>query len=200
MSNYLDNYVGVWERFAEFTKAHPDYRVKTHVLAESLAKECDVYIVKTEIFRTEVDANPWTTGLSSEVKTKQYALELAETGSLQRALQLAGYLAKPNGSKSNQSHYKPIQTTSEKLAEFVKEQRPDDPEPIVHNIQHLVDELGAEIVDEVPICNHGAMVLKQGNKEGKDYRGWVCSSKDRNEQCPAKWMKIDESGKWVFRK
>jgi hypothetical protein len=200
MSNYLDNYVGVWERFAEFTKAHPDYRVKTHVLAESLAKECDVYIVKTEIFRTEVDANPWTTGLSSEVKTKQYALELAETGSLQRALQLAGYLAKPNGSKSNQSHYKPIQTTSEKLAEFVKEQRPEDPEPIVHNIQHLVDELGAEIVDEVPICNHGAMVLKQGNKEGKDYRGWVCSSKDRNEQCPAKWMKIDESGKWVFRK
>jgi hypothetical protein len=200
MSNYLDNYVGVWERFAEFTKAHPDYRVKTHVLAESLAKECDVYIVKTEIFRTEVDANPWTTGLSSEVKTKQYALELAETGSLQRALQLAGYLAKPNGSKPNQSHYKPIQTTSEKLAEFVKEQRPEDPEPIVHNIQHLVDELGAEIVDEVPICNHGAMVLKQGNKEGKDYRGWVCSSKDRNEQCPAKWMKIDESGKWVFRK
>ncbi len=50
MSNYLDNYVGVWERFAEFTKAHPDYRIKTHVLAESLAKECDVYIVKTEIF------------------------------------------------------------------------------------------------------------------------------------------------------
>ena len=113
---------------------------------------------------------------------------------------MAGYLAKPNGSKPHQSHYKPIQTTSEKLAEFVKEQRPEDPEPIVHNIQHLVDELGAEIVDEVPICNHGAMVLKQGNKEGKDYRGWVCSSKDRNEQCPAKWMKIDESGKWVFRK
>jgi hypothetical protein len=200
MSNYLDNYVGVWERFAEFTKAHPDYRVKTHVLAESLAKECDVYIVKTEIFRSEVDANPWTTGLSSEVKTKQYALELAETGSLQRALQLAGYLAKPNGSKSNQSHYKPIQTTSKELGEFIKEQRPEDPEPIVHNIEHLIETLGAEIADEVPICNHGAMVLKQGNKEGKDYRGWVCSSKDRNEQCPAKWMKVDESGKWVFRK
>jgi len=200
MSNYLDNYVGVWERFAEFTKAHPDYRIKTHVLAESLAKECDVYIVKTEIFRTEVDANPWTTGLSSEVKTKQYALELSATGSLQRALQLAGYLAKPNGTKPNQSHYKPIQTTSAKLAEFVREQRPDDPEPIVHNIEHLVEALGAEIADEVPICNHGPMVLKTGNKEGKDYRGWVCTSKDRQEQCPAKWMKVDESGKWVFKK
>ena len=200
MSNYLDNYVGVWERFAEFTKAHPDYRIKTHVLAESLAKECDVYIVKTELFRTEVDANPWTTGLSSESKSKQYALELAETGSLQRALQLAGYLAKPTGAKPYQSHQKPIQTTSKALADFVKEQRPDDPEPIHHNIEHLVETLGAEIADEVPICNHGAMVLKTGNKEGKDYRGWVCSSRNRDDQCPAKWMKVDESGKWVFKK
>ena len=43
------------------------------------------------------------------------------------------------------------------------------------------------------------MVLKTGNKEGKDYRGWVCSSRNRDDQCPAKWMKVDESGKWVFK-
>jgi hypothetical protein len=199
MSNYLDDYVGTWERFKAFAKDHPDYRIKTHVLEESLAKECDVYIVKTEIYRTEVDANPWTTGLSSESKSKQYALELAETGSLSRALNLAGYLAKPNP-KPYQSHNKPIQTTSKELGEFVKAQRPDDPAPIVHNIDHLIETLGAEIADEVPICNHGAMMLKTGNKEGKDYRGWVCTSKNRDEQCPAKWMKVDESGKWVFRK
>ena len=200
MSNYLDDYVGTWERFKIFAQENPDYRIKTHVLEESLAKECDVYIVKTELFRTEVDANPWTTGLSSESKSKQYALELAETGSLQRALQLAGYLAKPTGTKPYQSHQKPIQTTSKALADFVKEQRPDDPEPIHHNIEHLVETLGAEIADEVPICNHGAVVLKTGNKEGKDYRGWVCPSRNRDDQCPAKWMKVDESGKWVFKK
>ncbi len=104
MSNYLDDYVGTWERFKQFAQENPDYRIKTHVLEESLAKECDVYIVKTEIYRTEVDSNPWTTGLSSESKSKQYALELAETGSLSRALNLAGYLAKPNGTKPYQSH------------------------------------------------------------------------------------------------
>ena len=119
---------------------------------------------------------------------------------MQRALQLAGYLAKPTGTKPYQSHQKPIQTTSKALADFVKEQRPDDPEPIHHNIEHLVETLGAEIADEVPICNHGAMVLKTGNKEGKDYRGWVCPSRNRDDQCPAKWMKVDESGKWVFKK
>ena len=200
MSNYLDDYVGVQDRLKQFISEYPDYRIKTHVLEEALVKECDVYIVKVELYRTEADANPWTTGLSSESKAKQYALELAETGALGRALNLAGYFAKPAGSKAWASHNKPIETTSKKLAEFVKEQRPDDPAPIHHNIDHLIETLGAEIADEVPICNHGAMVLKNGVKDGNEYRGWVCSSRDREAQCPAKWMKIDSDGKWVFKK
>ena len=195
MSNYLDNYVGVWERYREFITQFPDYRIKTHVLQESLTKDCDVYIVKTELYRTEADAHPWTTGLSSEQKSKQYALELAETGSLQRALQLAGWFA-----KSEQTHQKPIQTTSKALGEFVKEQRPNDPEPVVWDVEHMVKELGAEVIDEVPLCNHGPMVLKSGTKEGKEYRGWVCPERNREAQCPARWMKIGSDGRWEFKK
>ena len=194
MSNYLEDYVGTWERYKQFIEAYPDYRIKTHVLAESLAKECDVYIVKCEIWRTEADANPWTTGLSSESKQKQYALELAETGSISRALNLAGYLAKPNAPK------KPIQTTKPELAEFIKESRPNDPEPIVWDVSAIAEEFGAEVVDEIPICNHGPMILKQGNKEGKEYRGWVCTERNKSAQCPARWMKIGSDGKWAFQR
>jgi len=200
MSNYLDDYVGVQDRLKAFIKDYPDYRIKTHCLAESLVKECDVYIVKVELYRTEADPNPFATGLSTESKAKQYALELAETGALGRALNLAGYYAKPSGNKPYQSHSKPIQTTSRRLGEFVQEQRPDDPAPIVHNIDHLIETLGAEIADEVPICNHGAMVLKNGVKDGNEYRGWVCANKNRDEQCKPRWMKIDSDGKWVFKK
>ena len=200
MSDFLKDYVGVQDRLTQFIKDYPDYRIKTHCLAESLVKECDVYIVKVELYRTEADPNPFATGLSTESKSKQYALELAETGALGRALNLAGYYAKPTTSKPFQSHSKPIQTTSKQLGEFVKEQRPDDPAPIVHNIDHLIETLGAEIADEVPICNHGAMVLKTGVKDGNEYRGWVCPARDRDAQCPAKWMKIDSDGKWVFKK
>ncbi len=195
MSNYLDDYVSVQDRLKEFINAFPDYRIKTHVLEESLTPNCDVYIVKTELYRTEADAAAWTTGLSSESKQKQYALELAETGSLGRALNLAGYFAKPN-----QTPKKPIQTTKPALAEFVKEQRPNDPEPIVWDVSAIAEELGAEVIDEIPICNHGPMILKQGSKEGKEYRGWVCTERDKSRQCPAKWMKIGSDGKWAFQK
>jgi hypothetical protein len=195
MSNYLDDYVSVQDRLKEFINAYPDYRIKTHVLEESLTPNCDVYIVKTELYRTEADAAAWTTGLSSESKQKQYALELAETGSLGRALNLAGYFAKPN-----QTPKKPIQTTKPALAEFIKEQRPNDPEPIVWDVSAIAEELGAEVIDEIPICNHGPMILKQGSKEGKEYRGWVCTERDKSRQCPAKWMKIGSDGKWAFQK
>ena len=195
MSNYLDDYVSVQDRLKEFINAYPDYRIKTHVLEESLASSCDVYIVKTELYRTEADAAPWTTGLSSESKQKQYALELAETGSLGRSLNLAGFFAKPSGAPK-----KPIQTTKPELAQFVKEQRPNDPEPIVWDVSAIAEELGAEVIDEIPICNHGPMILKQGNKEGKEYRGWVCTERDKSRQCPAKWMKIGSDGKWAFQK
>ena len=195
MSNYLDDYVSVQDRLKEFINAYPDYRIKTHVLEESLTGACDVYIVKVELYRTEADSVAWTTGLSSESKSKQYSLELAETGALGRALNLAGYFAKPSGIPK-----KPIQTTKPELAEFVKEQRPNHPEPVVWDVSAIAEELGAEIVDEIPLCSggDGPMVLKTGTKEGKEYRGWVCSTPKSGH--PAKWMRIGSDGKWTFQR
>jgi hypothetical protein len=195
MSNYLDDYVSVQDRLKEFINAYPDYRIKSHVLEESLIPTCDVYIVKVELYRTEADSAAWTTGLSSESKSKQYALELAETGALGRALNLAGYFAKPSGTPK-----KPIQTTNKALAEFVADQRPNDPEPIVWDVSHIAEQFGAEVIDEVPLCGNGCgpMILKQGTKEGKEYRGWVCPIAKSGH--PARWMKIGADGHWVFQK
>lgn len=195
MSNWLEDYEGVWDRFERFKKDFPDYRHKSHILAESLHPQSEVFIIKTELYRTWNDAEPFATGLSSEVKSKQYSVELCETGSLGRALQMAGYPA-----KTKQSHRKPIQTTKPELAEFVAEQRPNDPEPIVWDVSEIAKELGAEIIDEVPLCTGGCgpMVLKTGTKEGREYRGWVCPQPKSGHQ--AKWMKIGPDGKWSFAK
>ncbi len=47
------------------------------------------------------------------------------------------------------------------------------------DVSAIANQLGAEIIDEIPLCSggDGAMVLKTGTKEGKEYRGWVCPIK-----------------------
>ena len=105
----------------------------------------------------------------------------------------SGFFAKPSGAPK-----KPIQTTKPELAQFVKEQRPNDPEPIVWDVTAIAEEFGAEVIDEIPLCNHGPMILKQGTKEGKEYRGWVCPTPKSGH--PAKWMRIGSDGKWTFQR
>jgi hypothetical protein len=100
----------------------------------------------------------------------------------------------------NQGPKKPIETTKPALAEFIKEQRPNDPEPIVWDVSAVANALGAEIIDELPLCSNGCgpMILKQGTKEGKEYRGWVCPVPKSGH--PAKWMRVGSDGHWVFQK
>jgi len=59
-------------------------------------------------------------------------------------------------------------------------------------IDAVVDELGGQIITgqippAAPQCKHGSMVHKKGNGAKGPYSGYVCSSKIRAEQCPAKW-------------
>jgi hypothetical protein len=132
-----------------------------------------------------------------------YPLSLSQSNTLSslqrldlgRALNLAGYFA-----KVNQGPKKPIETTKPALAEFIKEQRPNDPEPIVWDVAQITKEFGAEIIDEIPLCSggDGPMVLKTGTKEGKEYRGWVCPTPKSGH--PAKWMRVGSDGHWVFQK
>ncbi len=74
------------------------------------------------------------------------------------------------------------------------------PLPIVWDVAQITKEFGAEIIDEIPLCSggDGPMVLKQGTKEGKEYRGWVCPTPKSGH--PAKWMRVGSDGHWVFQK
>lgn len=38
-----------------------------------------------------------------------------------------------------------------------------------------------------PACRHGAMQRKEGTNAKGPYSGWVCPSRNRNDQCPAQW-------------
>lgn len=58
----------------------------------------------------------------------------------------------------------------------------------------------AAISADAPYCNHGLMTLKEGVKDGKPYKGYTCTEKDRANQCPARWMIMSKTtGEWRFK-
>jgi hypothetical protein len=58
----------------------------------------------------------------------------------------------------------------------------------------------AAISADAPYCNHGIMTLKEGVKDGKPYKGYTCTEKDRANQCQARWMVMSKTtGEWRFK-
>jgi hypothetical protein len=58
-----------------------------------------------------------------------------------------------------------------------------------------MDNMATEMVTptailDVPACQHGPMAFKEGvnGKTGKHYKGFVCTEKNRDFQCPARWI------------
>jgi hypothetical protein len=199
----LEDYETVEERLVKFWKEHPDGRISTEVVEHSLQR----FIVKASIYRTEVDAYPWTTGFAEEtVSTRGVnstsALENCETSAIGRALANANYAAKGKRpsreemAKVNQAQPKPF---AEKLSDKIILPVEDDPwtikavepAPSAADAVALVQEvLGATKVDkDIPHCKHGERVWRTGSKNGKEWANMSCNNKPMNGE---RWAEVDK--------
>jgi len=213
----LEDYETVEERLVKFWKEHPDGRISTEVVEHSLQR----FIVKASIFRTEVDAYPWTTGFAEEtVSTRGVnstsALENCETSAIGRALANANYAAKGKRpsreemAKVNQAQPKPF---AEKLSDKIILPVEDDawtvkavePAASAADAVALVQEvLGATKVDkDIPHCKHGERVWRTGNKNGKAWANMGCPLTPQRQEtwadidkCDPIWYVIDNNGAW----
>jgi hypothetical protein len=213
----LEDYETVEERLAKFWKEHEDGRIYTEIIEHTLQR----FIVKASIYRTEVDAYPWTTGFAEEtVSTRGVnstsALENCETSAIGRALANANYATKGKRpsreemAKVNQAQPKPF---AEKLADKITVEKEDDPwtikavepAPSAAEAVALVQEvLGATKIDkDIPHCQHGERVWRTGNKNGKPWANMSCGGQpQRNEtwadfnKCDPIWYVIDNNGQW----
>jgi hypothetical protein len=213
----LEDYETVEERLVKFWKEHPDGRISTTLVESTLQR----FIVQASVFRTEVDAQAWTTGYAEEtVSTRGVnstsALENCETSAIGRALANAGYVTKGKRpsreemSKVKANEPKPLQT---RLEEKIITQVEDDPwtvkavapSPSASEAVALVQEvLGASKIDkDIPHCSHGAREWRTGNKNGKAWANMGCSAKPMNgerwsevNKCDPIWYVINSQGTW----
>ena len=213
----LEDYETVEERLIKFWKDHPDGRIDTLLVDSTLQR----FIVKASVYRTEVDAQPWTTGYAEEtVSTRGVnstsALENCETSAIGRALANAGYVTKgKRPSREEMSKVKAAEPKpfAEKLSDRIITPVEDDPwtvkavepAPSAADAVALVQEvLGATKIDkDIPECKHGQRLWRTGNKNGKPWANMSCPVTPQRQQtwaevdkCDPIWYVIDANGAW----
>ena len=207
----LEDYETVEERLSKFWKEHPDGRISTTLVEHTLQR----FIVQAAIYRTEVDAHPWTTGYAEEtVSTRGVnstsALENCETSAIGRALANANYASKGKRpsrqemAKVNQGQPKPF---TQKLADKITMPVEDDPWTVkavqpassaADAVALVQDVLGAVKIDkDIPLCrnchDHKPMTWKTGvsSKNNKPWANFNCyACKD------VIWYTVAADGSW----
>jgi len=212
MAFNINDYETVEVRLGKFIAEHNDFRIYTELLESSNSR----FIVRASIYRTELDAYPWATGLAYEMVTDRgvnqtSALENCETSAIGRALANAGYAAK--GKRPSQSEMvkviaaedkpKTIYGTPNSRSAAVEqalrssfEVENKQPDPVQWTVGEVVDAIGSSTPNPPPECEHGS-ILKTGiSKGGKPYYGYVCKGNIKEH---AVWATMSPNGRWFFK-
>jgi len=191
MSNPLEGYESVAERIEKFWVHYPAGRIDSRIIFQDGQR----YIVQTDLYRDSMDMIPFATDFAEEVRSNanRFPLENCVTSSCGRSLHTAGISKFSDGiPRPSFEEMRRVGSTLAAVPDLatttITVREKSDP----WTIDAVVDELGAQIVTgqippAAPQCKHGSMIYKQGQGAKGPYAGYVCSSKVRTEQCPAKW-------------
>ena len=206
----LEDYETVEERLVKFWKEHPDGRISTTIIEHTLQR----FIVQAAIYRTEVDANPWTTGDAEETVSKRgvnatSALENCETSAIGRALANAGYASK--GKRPSREEMAKVKATeprgfSEKLSEKIIMPVEDDAWTVkavapaasaAEAVALVQDVLGGTTIDkDIPRCSKCHDNKPMQWKTGVSAKGKAWGKFDCYVCRGVIWYNITKDGTW----
>ena len=218
----LANYEDVDTRIHKFYETFEDGSILTELINND--EEKGIVIFKAVAFRTHVDTAPSAIGYARGARKdrgvdRDFWFENCETSAIGRCLANLGLsakgkrassleMAKVNEAATNapirvrtESHKEFLQTTNPNV-EIVWDTTIEPPEDIDPAFDNAVDLLREKVgAHPLPMCKHGARLLKEGTGAKGAYRGWTCSlpMKRKAEQCKPIWMMLSKDGTWSFR-
>jgi hypothetical protein len=213
----LDEYTTVRERVIEFWKRYPNGRIETEILDWSDKR----FIVGARLYREATDEKPFSTGFAHEVITdrgvnKDFALENGVTS----AIGVACGHANIGIDKNKPSREEMTKVVATKVAKPpVQEVKADDqdywttpvneykgvvdaPVTLEKAIENVAAIMGTGEAVEAPSCEHGHMIWREGEKNGKAWGGYFCGYATRigEAKCPTKWYTLNSQGKFEPQK
>jgi hypothetical protein len=209
----LADYEPVEVRLEKFIKDYPTFRIAT----ELELVEATRYIVKAYLFKDSSDGVAWATGYAEETVSSRgvnqtSALENCETSAIGRALANAGYA--PKGKRPSREEMSKVVATKV-VKPPVQDVKPDNqdywttpvgeyrgvvdaPVTLEKALDLVQDILGTPEAAQVPSCEHGSQIWKEGEKNGRAWGGYFCAHAPRTGEakCPTNWYRMGSDGKW----
>lgn len=198
MAFNLSEYEEVQSKVQRWIDAYPLGRIETSIIEFNMK---DGYVL--------VEARCYRDDLATLPASIDYALEWRDKSTVSRLWWLENAVTSAIGRCLNQvlpSLKKASVEDMNKIERLTPEQikaAPIDAWSIAPNIgsavEALASELGGQLIEQSPLCDHGHMILKSGvsEKTGREYHGYTCPERTKANQCDAVWYKLDANGKWV---
>jgi hypothetical protein len=202
MAGFLDNYETVNQKVIRLHATYPTNRIETAIIDWNPEK--GYILIECKIYRHYEDEKPaaidYAHGMvgAYNVQMKRWYVEDTVSSAIGRCASVV----LGTEEKASKENMQQVETMPKAFVE-------DDPwaKPIWEDgfttaksaVEQIKAELGGELQSEAPICPHGHMILKEGEKNGKPYRGHVCVEKVKANQCQAIWYVLGSDGKWKER-
>lgn len=201
---FLDNYLTVNQKIKLLHEKFPYHRIVVELVNYDLAAGWVLFQAK--FYRDEVCTEPTCTDFAYgnvafyPNQMKRWFVEDTSTSVIGRVAATAlGLDEKPNRETMEQlerTKAKDIDP-SEHGAWGIKASAQESMPTAAIAIEEISAQLGSELVSENPICKHGHMIFKTGEKNGREWGGWFCTEKTKANQCEAVWaIKSATTGQW----
>ena len=201
---FLDNYLTVNQKVQMAHEKYPEHKIIANIIEHDLA--AGYVLVQADFYRHKDDEKPAYRDFAYgnvafyPNNMKRWFVEDTTSSAIGRVIAVAlGLGEKPNRETMEQiERSKAVEVNRDDQGAWgIKASEQESMPTAATAIADIQSQLGAEQIAEAPICAHGHMIFKTGEKNGREWGGWFCTEKSKAQQCPAVWaVRSVTTGNW----
>ena len=201
--SFLDNYEGVAERIKRFWATYPNGKIHTSIIDVDV--KAGYVLIECRIYKKYEDEEPagidyaFGNVATYNVNMKKWFVEDTVTSAIGRCAGLVlGTDNRPTLENMHQVENIDTQIVRNTSDEVDLWASPiyENVAPVGQAIEEIKSQLGGLQVAAAPLCPHGHMIWRAGEKGGKAWGGYMCVEKSKPKQCPPRWYVLASDGQW----